>query len=745
MHSRSIGATVGDDLPGAQVAFAPGGDPGLAEVMQPTLHRVASAVLLFSFLWALAAVAAHHPTPYWRGLIAPGVLFFGATLSLLVVDRYALSAMLLAAALLVAALGSLALGEALIAALLASVSVLTTGLLLAPTGAALAAVLLGLAAVVLMPSAAGASLVLLQAGSAACIVWVIGGDIVVALLRAEESESHAWLHANEAMRRRAELKATAKTLSDMYALLERTNRELEVARRQAEEAKEIKARFAANVSHELRTPLNLIMGFSRIMYRSPEVYGDMHWTPELRADVRKIHTASRHLLGMIDDILDLSRIDAQRLPLKLETTDIAALAQDVATTAGGLLRGSSVTLTVELPPDLPRVFVDRTRISQVLLNLLNNAIRFTDSGSIRVRAATAAGEVEVEVSDTGLGIAADDLPTVFEEFSQAKGPITSGRGGTGLGLAVCRQFVQMHGGRISVQSEVGVGSTFRFSLPLPESGRARSRLAYYAPEDWSPPLPENRIGRSVIVVAPESEAARMIARGIEGYRTIPITDTVSLREIVEAEHPSGIVLVRDPLVAEVGPSPEEIWRAAGRPDLGIIEWDVPLPNVAKRYLEVEAYLTKPVEVEALVEAIRRGAATADSFLIVDDDAGFRSLMERVLSAAFPRAGVQACASGEEALQKLEERRYDVAILDLIMEGMGGVAFLRAARAEGLLKGTRVYVATGAPYVEELTSVLSPRLRFSKKAMPKGTEWFGAIKALLEAAPPDYSLPALDPG
>jgi CheY-like chemotaxis protein len=203
--------------------------------------------------------------------------------------------------------------------------------------------------------------------------------------------------------------------------------------------------------------------------------------------------------------------------------------------------------------------------------------------------------------------------------------------------------------------------------------------------------------------------------------------------------------VRDPLVAEAGPSPEDIWRASGRPDLGIVEWDVPLPNVAKRHLNVEAYLTKPVEVEALMDVIRRGAAAAGSFLIVDDDAGFRSLMERVLSAAFPQAGVQTCASGEEALECLKGHHYDVAILDLIMEGMGGVAFLRAARAEGLLNGTRVYVATGAPYVEELTNVLSPRLRFSKKSMPRGTEWFAAIRALLEAAPPDYSLPALDPG
>ena len=169
-----------------------------------------------------------------------------------------------------------------------------------------------------------------------------------------------------------------------------------------------------------------------------------------------------------------------------------------------------------------------------------------------------------------------------------------------------------------------------------------------------------------------------------------------------------------------------------------------MPNVARQYLQVEAYLTKPVEAEHLVSVIRQSKGAAGRILVVDDDAGFRSLMERVMAAAFPAAATRSCASAEEALALLERQRFDVLILDLVMEGMGGVAFLSRARESGLLTETKVFITTGAPYVEELTAVLSPKLRFSKKAMARGTEWFRSIKVLLDAAPPDYSRPAADP-
>jgi len=584
--------------------------------------------------------------------------------------------------------------------------------------------------------AANLALVWLSAG----VAWAALGGLFGTVRRAESSEAQAWAYAHGANERRGELVRAKKALGDMYGLLERTNYELAIARNEAEEARHIKAQFAANISHELRTPLNLIMGFSELMYRSPELYGNVRWTPELRFDVHEIYLASRHLLGMIDDILDLSRVDAQRLPLKLEPTDLREVIEEAAATARGLLRGSRVDLNLDVPTQLPSTVVDRTRIRQVLLNLLSNAIRFTDGGQITLSASEGSDELEFTVSDTGVGIPAEELPTIFDEFSQAKTPITSGRGGAGLGLAVCKQFVQLHGGRIWVQSEVGRGSAFRFTIPLP-GGRARSRLAYYAPEGWSPPLAGSPPARSVIVFAGSEAAARMVARGIEDYRALPITDLSALRGTVEAEHVAGVVLVRDPLFGGQAPAPEDIWRSVGRRDLGVIEFEVPSESLAREQLDVAAYLIKPVQPRDLLEAVRESRAAADKVLVVDDDSGFRTLMKRVLLAAFPGADIRLCAEPRQALRLLEHESFDLLLLDLVMPGLAGVELLRQARSAGLLAGTKVIVATGAAYEEELSRLLPGRLRFSKMTPAKEQQWFRCIKALLDSAPPDYSRPA----
>ncbi|MGQ9552709.1 MAG: hybrid sensor histidine kinase/response regulator [Anaerolineae bacterium] len=712
----------------------------LAVLLQPALRRLATVTALASYVWAMPAFLAYHPTPHWSNLIAPTLLLGAAILSI-EWRQYPVAASMLIAGLCASAFIEAAVGHGGAAGWLALAAPIVAGLFLAPPSAVPVAGAVALFAF-LIPGARAQALPLVRnAAFGAVLVWAVGGAIHQALRRAQANELRLWEHAREAMERRAELQRTAKALRDMYALLERTNHELEVARREAEEAKELKARFAANVSHELRTPLNLIMGFSRMMCRNPEVYGKVRWTPELRIDVNEIYRASRHLLDMIDDILDLSRIDAQRLPLKLEPASLTTLIEEAAETARGLLRGSSVKLTVSVPPELPTVIVDRTRIRQVLLNLLSNAIRFTDDGEITVTAREADGEVEVAVADTGVGIPAGDLPGIFDEFSQASGPITSGRGGAGLGLAVCKQFVMLHGGRITAQSEIGKGSIFTFSIPIADSGKARSRLVYYSPEGWSPPMPEDSLGKSALVLAPDDASARWIARGIEGYRVIPVSDSDALGSIVDSEHPAGLILVRDPLLPDIGPKPEEIWALTGRADLGIVECEVPLESLAKRHLQVEAYLTKPVQPEQLVAIIERDGSEHDRFLIADDDPGFCTLMERVLSSAFPGARVRT-SSGEEALALLGQQRFDVLILDLLMPGLGGIDLLQQARERHLLDETRVIVVTGAPYGEQLGRLLPSRLQFWRKAPPKGSEWFRCIKALLDSAPPDYSLPAI---
>ncbi|MGQ9553955.1 MAG: sensor histidine kinase, partial [Anaerolineae bacterium] len=565
------------------------------ESLQGTLTALSLGAAALAYVSVVAAMSVNYPTARWDLMAGPSALGAGAILTFFWRGSYRARAWMLlssmfAAAMLVNRTSTLPQPQMLYAFIC-----LVAGLLLGPWAATAVAVLgtgaiLGLAGSRAQVESMPWNLAFLWL--AAGVMWVAMANITGAIRRSEESEAKAWHYARQANERRGELARAKKTLSDLYDLLQRTNHELAVAREEAEEARQIKAQFAANISHELRTPLNLILGFSEMMYRSPEVYGNVRWTPALSADIHEIYQASRHLSGMIDDILDLSRIESHRLPLRLEPTDMAELIREAASTASGLLRGKDVTMQLAVASELPELVVDRMRIRQVLLNLLNNAIRFTDRGEIKVLAEAKDGEVMVAVSDTGLGIPPEDMKTIFEEFGQARSSITGGRGGAGLGLTICRQFVHLHGGRIEADSTPGEGSTFRFYLPLPQSGRARSRLSYYSPEGWSPPVPENPLGKAVILLGADAGAASTLARNIEGYRTVLMDSCDGLAERVDADHPAGVVLVRDPMLPAPF-SPEDILRATGRPDLPLIICEVPVEQaeaVVCRRLGLAAYL-----------------------------------------------------------------------------------------------------------------------------------------------------------
>ncbi len=237
--------------------------------------------------------------------------------------------------------------------------------------------------------------------------------------------------------------------------------EREAARR-LRELDQSKRRFLANMSHELRTPLTNIIGFSRLMLKG---LSDP-LTEQQRADIQIIYQNGRHLLGLINDLLDLSHIEAGMVELELRTVDLTELIHSVMATTSALVRDKEIELIVEVPDDIPPVQADPVRIRQVLLRLLANAAKFTEQGAITIRSWRSDGMVLVSVSDTGVGISPDDHDRIFEQFEQGK--LGNGRrpNGAGLGLALSKEFVEMHGGRIWVESEPGVGSTFTFSLPL---------------------------------------------------------------------------------------------------------------------------------------------------------------------------------------------------------------------------------------------------------------------------------------
>ena len=522
--------------------------------------------------------------------------------------------------------------------------------------------------------------------------------------------------------RQGELNRTLKALGEAYAALKRTSDELVVARQAADEARALKEQFVANVSHELRTPLNLIVGFVEMMYLSPECYQGVQWTNDLQSDIQELYRASRHLQSLVDDVLDLSRIDASRLPLMRELEDVRVVVAEAAETLAPLFRQRRLYCRVEQPEDLPRLLIDRTRIRQVLLNLCNNAIRHTERGGITIRIAALAEAVQVSVCDTGAGIPADQLQHIFDQFHQVSGGSRRG-GGAGLGLAISRQFVQLHGGRIWAESQVGVGSRFHFTLPLPGT------LPESTPLYRVPPRRRDDIAAGpVIIVDPDPSTAEMIARYLDELPVMPARDVQAAEELVEAHHPSLVVVNQPP-----DTSPEEWVGALGERSraysVPIVRCSIPSPNWLRRTASFDGILTKPVARDTLLRVVARDNGRPATILVVDDYPGFVSMVTRMLAATGHAGRILAAYTGPQALAIAHEARPDLVLLDLLMPEMDGFEVLRQLRADPGLNGTRVVAVTATSFAEEAMDRLGSAFTISQsRGLTAGT-----VTELLRAA------------
>jgi signal transduction histidine kinase len=232
--------------------------------------------------------------------------------------------------------------------------------------------------------------------------------------------------------------------------------------RQLEEASQHKSQFLANMSHELRTPLNAILGYTELM--ADGAYGEP--SEKMMGILKRLEANGKHLLGLINDVLDLSKIEAGQLVLELSDYSVQDIAQTVRSTLEPLAADKKLAFKVELSPDLPPGLGDGRRLTQVLINLVGNAIKFTDAGEVVIKAVANNGSFQVSVRDTGPGISAADQAKLFQEFQQADNAVTRKKGGTGLGLAISKRIIEMHGGKIWVESKPGQGSTFAFTLPV---------------------------------------------------------------------------------------------------------------------------------------------------------------------------------------------------------------------------------------------------------------------------------------
>jgi signal transduction histidine kinase len=307
------------------------------------------------------------------------------------------------------------------------------------------------------------------------LVLLVGISAFSAAAKTSIHDTIAWAMDTAAKSNRREELLRATQVDLQAAIYERErlntqlqslNKDLDIARCAAETAYRSKASFMATMSHELRTPLNLIIGFSTAIVDHPEMYDNQPLPQLYYDDVAEIRRSSKHLLGLINDILDLAKVEAGRLELHTKPISLDGLLHEALKTAEGLLIGRPIKLRREFEPGLAPVQADEVRVRQVLLNLLSNASKFTDAGEIGLGARSDDREVVVWVRDSGIGIAPDDQPRIFGEFEQVEHEESKQRGGTGLGLSICRWLIQMHGGRMWVESTAGKGSAFYFALPL---------------------------------------------------------------------------------------------------------------------------------------------------------------------------------------------------------------------------------------------------------------------------------------
>ncbi|MFN3929516.1 MAG: ATP-binding protein, partial [Thermoflexus sp.] len=392
----------------------------------------------------------------------------------------------------------------------------------------------------------------------------------------------------------------------------------EEQKRTAERLRELdrlKTQFIANMSHELRTPLNSIIGFSRVILKG--IDGPL--TEAQRQDLTAIYNAGQHLLGLINDILDLSKIEAGRMELHFAEVDMREIIRGVMSTAVGLTRDKPIELRQEVPEDLPPVWADAQRARQILLNLVSNAAKFTDQGFIAIRAWADESFVTISVQDTGIGIPKEKQEEIFQEFTQVESGTTRRYGGTGLGLAIARRLVELMGGRIWVESEVGKGSTFFFTLP-----RAHPQLPA-----------EHRSGHPVVLCVDDDPNVIILYRRYlekHGFQVVGLTDAQDVLEVVRQVRPDVITLdIMMPhkdgwtILQELKSDPE----TRGIP---VIICSIVDERGRGFSLGAAEYLVKPFTEEELLEAIQRvdGRPGPLKVLVIDDSEADRQLIRRVL-------------------------------------------------------------------------------------------------------------------
>ena len=521
---------------------------------------------------------------------------------------------------------------------------------------------------------------------------------------ATHMEQEEAVHLNERSRS-AERKSTIAGIVTMAAsiglffIVAFTNLRLKREKDAALVASQAKSTFLANMSHELRTPLNAIIGYSEMLEEEAADSGNS----AIVADLQKIRGAGKHLLDLINSVLDLSKIEAGKMDLYLETFSIATIADEVMSTVQPVAEKNSNLLLKTCPVDIGSMHADLTKIRQSLLNLLSNACKFTQNGTVSLSITREVVEgsewIDFAVQDTGVGLTQEQMDSLFEPFTQADASTTRKFGGTGLGLAITRRFCQMMGGDIRIQSQPGKGSTFTLHLPANIVSR-KARTSPAEPGETKP-ASENPEIATVLVIDDDPSVHELLRRSLarSGFRVEGALNGEEGLRMARRLHPDAITL-------DVMMPGMDGWTVLSRlkSDSDLAHIPVIMLTIVDEKnrgysLGAADYLTKPIERERLAQVLMRYRhTTPNEALVVEDDPNSREMIRRMLENDGWK--VAEAGNGREALSQVQKHAPGVILLDLMMPEMDGFEFIHQLRQKDEWKLIPIIVVTAKDLTQE---------------------------------------------